>query len=848
MTNTDRRYGVSDALAWKAPVRAATTGNIALSGEQTIDGLACVEGDRVLVWQQTAGRENGIYVVSTGNWRRAADADGMRDLATGTMLVVTGGSSYQWAIFQLMTTGDIAIDDTALTFQTLSVQVAGSFRATSVTSLPISVGAKTFAIEANRAFTAGDYVIAKSDANANNFMVGQVTSYGGTTLVVDVEAIGGSGTHAGWSIAISGSPGATGATGPAVSGIGDVPGLAAALDAKLDDSQTGAVGLNVLTATTQAAGRAAINAADSNDPKLLHRQVARLFNRTCPMGPSYHPAFVMGDGSVTVTGQNVDSLAQGANVQINLLPQVVVLPEGLLGTPIDVIVGHNRLYILTDQGDVCAAGYNAEGQLGDNSTTTRTVAVLLNASDIGPRSAGGASRAITKIETTDTQAYSTSAASQSAFFVCADRSLWATGYHGGSSGALAGGTVGTSALKPTRCLKTANSTAQATAQGTNSASSITPSVTSKTFTVAAGKSWVAGDPIYIYSHASAAVWMFGSVISYSGTTLVVNVTAIGTATASSDWIISELVNDAANVYASGGVEPSVGYITTSGKVRFAGRLYHGIHGLCSTGPGSGTAVANFPAFRLPKTTSDDASSQLPDSYVCTKIAMGSSQVSAIGSAVLLCTDKNAYAAGYASHGANGDGTVAHAPNYKKVGSGTVMAATISGHVDDVWHVGLDNPAYIAQLDTNQCVGWGYGTPFVIPGQSAAIISTPVTLAAPFDGTKRIRKISATGHFSTSERVTVAALTTDNLVYSWGKYAFQGGLTPAATSTPTKVSDPYKGAVTISDIKVGGYATVIGLHVLYDNGEVWSLNNNTYTNGELGIGNTNGPYMPVRMRF
>jgi hypothetical protein len=105
MTNTDRRYGVSDALAWKAPVRAATTGNIALSGEQTIDGLACVEGDRVLAWQQAAGRENGIYVVSTGNWRRAADADGPRDLATGTMLVVTGGSSYQWAIFQLVTTG-----------------------------------------------------------------------------------------------------------------------------------------------------------------------------------------------------------------------------------------------------------------------------------------------------------------------------------------------------------------------------------------------------------------------------------------------------------------------------------------------------------------------------------------------------------------------------------------------------------------------------------------------------------------------------------------------------------------------------------------------------------------------
>ena len=63
-----------------------------------------------------------------------------------------------------------------------------------------------------------------------------------------------------------------------------------------------------------------------------------------------------------------------------------------------------------------------------------------------------------------------------------------------------------------------------------------------------------------------------------------------------------------------------------------------------------------------------------------------------------------------------------------------------------------------------------------------------------------------------------------------------------------MTDPYRGAVTISDVKVGGYSTFIGTHILYANGEVWGFNNNTYTNGELGIGSANGPYMPVRMRF
>ncbi|MBX9825435.1 MAG: hypothetical protein K2Y27_10615 [Xanthobacteraceae bacterium] len=856
MTNTDRRYGVSDALAWKAPVRAATTGNIVLSGAQTIDGVACVEGDRVLAWQQAAGRENGIYVVSTGNWRRSADADGPRDLATGTMLLVTAGASYQWAIFQLVTAGDIAIDDTALTFQVLSVAVTANFRATSATSLAVSVAQKTFVVQANRAFTAGDYVIVKSEANANNFMVGQVVSYTGTTLVVDVEAIGGTGTHADWSIAISGSPGARGPQGlqgPAVpvSGIADVPGLQAALDAKLDDSQAGAVGLSVLAATTQAGGRSAINAASNSDIALLSRRCVRMFNRTATMGMAYHPAFIMGDGTVTVTGQLMPSLAQGANVQGNLLPTVVMLPEGLLGTPVDVIVTTGAIYVLTDQGDVCAAGNNPSGQLGDNTIVDRPVATLLNASDITPRSAGGASRAVTKIETTCTFAHSTTLpTAQTTFFVCADGSLWATGYGGAGTGILAGGNLGANASIPTRCLKIANSTAQAAAQGTNSASAQTPSVANKTFTVAAGKTWVAGDRIFIYSHASTAVWMFGSVTSYSGTTLIVNVAAIGTATASSDWIISELVNDAANVYASGGVSSSVGYITTSGKARFAGRLQSGMHGLCATGPGSGTANANFPAFRLPKTTSDDASSQLPDNYVCTKIVTGAGQFSDLGSVCILCSDKNGYMAGSGASGANGDGTTANAPNFKKIGSGTGMAATIAGHVDDVWCVSGTSPGYIAQLDsaTNQVVCWGYGAALTLPGTPGTNNPTPVVAAAPFNGSKRISKMTLGGHVQTSEREVVAALTTDNLVYSWGTYAFQGGLAPAQTATPTKVTDPYKGAVAISDVKVGGYSTVVGTHILYANGEVWSFNNNTYTNGELGIGSANGPYMPVRMRF
>lgn len=57
----------------KKDVICATTANITLSGTQTIDGIAVVAGNRVLVKNQTAAQDNGIYVVSATAWARASD-------------------------------------------------------------------------------------------------------------------------------------------------------------------------------------------------------------------------------------------------------------------------------------------------------------------------------------------------------------------------------------------------------------------------------------------------------------------------------------------------------------------------------------------------------------------------------------------------------------------------------------------------------------------------------------------------------------------------------------------------------------------------------------------------------
>ena len=92
---------------------------------------------------------------------------------------------------------------------------AAALFGTSTTSLLIAIGTKVFTTQASEAYTAGNWVTATSAANLANWMFGQVISYTGTTLTVDVQVINGSGTYTDWNLSISAARGATGATGAA---------------------------------------------------------------------------------------------------------------------------------------------------------------------------------------------------------------------------------------------------------------------------------------------------------------------------------------------------------------------------------------------------------------------------------------------------------------------------------------------------------------------------------------------------------------------------------------------------------------------------------------------------------
>lgn len=94
---------VANGRSWKNAVRAGTTvaGTLATSFENgdTIDGVVLATGDRILIKNQVAQAENGIYVVAaSGAPARAADGDSGAELVDASVYVAEGTTlaDLQW--------------------------------------------------------------------------------------------------------------------------------------------------------------------------------------------------------------------------------------------------------------------------------------------------------------------------------------------------------------------------------------------------------------------------------------------------------------------------------------------------------------------------------------------------------------------------------------------------------------------------------------------------------------------------------------------------------------------------------------------------------------------------------
>ena len=113
---------MSQGLTVKDAVRVATTANITLSAPQTVDGVALVAGNRVLVKNQTVGAENGLYLVAAAAWTRTVDADAPNEIGGGDFVFVQEGADQADSGWVCTNDGAVTIGTTALTF----VQFSGA--------------------------------------------------------------------------------------------------------------------------------------------------------------------------------------------------------------------------------------------------------------------------------------------------------------------------------------------------------------------------------------------------------------------------------------------------------------------------------------------------------------------------------------------------------------------------------------------------------------------------------------------------------------------------------------------------------------------------------------------------
>ena len=203
-------------------VQGATglTGDIGATGAQGIQGNVGATGA-----QGPAGVQGEVGATGAQGLTGATGATGLTgsqgDIgATGAQ----GPQGIQGATGLTGAQGDIGA--TGATGPSGSAGSQGSTGATGIgyalvsgSSNSIGTGSKTFTVDKDysvQMYRVGNYVIAAN--SGSNYMFGQITSFSGTTLTMNVTNAVGSGTYTAWSFSLNAAPGftgATGATGPA---------------------------------------------------------------------------------------------------------------------------------------------------------------------------------------------------------------------------------------------------------------------------------------------------------------------------------------------------------------------------------------------------------------------------------------------------------------------------------------------------------------------------------------------------------------------------------------------------------------------------------------------------------
>lgn len=140
---------VAQGLDVKASCLVATTVDIGLSGLLTVDGVTLTAGDRVLVKNQAAPAENGIYIVAASAWSRSPDADSWAELVSAYTFIEAGNTYADTGWVCTVNAGG-TLGTTAVTWSQFSG--AGTY----IAGTGLTLTGNTFSIT-NTAVTAGGY-------------------------------------------------------------------------------------------------------------------------------------------------------------------------------------------------------------------------------------------------------------------------------------------------------------------------------------------------------------------------------------------------------------------------------------------------------------------------------------------------------------------------------------------------------------------------------------------------------------------------------------------------------------------------------------------------------------------
>ncbi|HEX6244571.1 MAG TPA: hypothetical protein VFZ61_26815, partial [Polyangiales bacterium] len=130
--------GATASVGAKAPVRAATTAEVPLSGLLEVDGYQTQEDDRIAVLHQSDLAENGLYLARDTAWVRTEDADDGVELGAAFVVPIGGGDTLGGKLLVLRSTPPITVGVSPLEFQ-----VIGSGDADALRGAPLLEGVST---------------------------------------------------------------------------------------------------------------------------------------------------------------------------------------------------------------------------------------------------------------------------------------------------------------------------------------------------------------------------------------------------------------------------------------------------------------------------------------------------------------------------------------------------------------------------------------------------------------------------------------------------------------------------------------------------------------------------------